>query len=358
MDPANRSSSRSPVPVFALSHRLLAYASSSPSAIPSASQEPLNVKDMRRFSSSANPSANPGPESSGSSASFGFGPAGLEQITAITRADVGHAALKVGETVFNGMKYFGGIALEAAKNRVASGQPFGVGIRNQHTRSSSGRESSSGSGGRFVSRSAPEHLSVHDETEPKLRRSSSTLIGDPHGHPTKVAPSTKPSRERGHHVTVIDLAPLYNRHNVSKIDEIQVSTSQPAVKIEFSADGTSVGVALRDGHSMKVFKLKPSPHIVTPSFKENVDEGGEIEYQASTATQVYNLRRGRTSAVVECIVWAMDGRYVGVGTMSRTVHVYAVNPYGGKSDLRSHLEGRIRNVEVMVRIISLFGLSF
>lgn len=338
----------SPAPVFALSHRLLAYASSSPSAISSFSQDPLNVKDTRRFSSSTNASAPSGQESSVSSSPFGFAP-GLEQIAAI---DVGHAALKVGETVFNGMKYFGGIALEAAKNRVASGQSFGVGIRNQ--RPNSGRDNSSG--GRLVSRSAPDHLTVRDETEQKLRRSSSTLIGDPHSHPTKVAPSTKPSRERGHLVTVVDLAPLCKQHEVTKIEEIRVSTSQPAVKIEFSADGTSVGVALRNGHSMKVFKLKPSPDFLTSSSKDKAVEGGEVEYPRST-TQLYNLYRGRTSAVVECIVWAKDGRYIGCGTMNRTIHIYAVNPYGGKSDLRSHLEGRIRNVETVVSAICLPCLS-
>jgi hypothetical protein len=127
------------------------------------------------------------------------------------------------------------------------------------------------------------------------------------------------------------------------------------MKIEFSANGTSIGIALRDGHSMKVFKLNPSPHIVTPSLKNEGGEGGEIEHQRSTATQVYNLHRGRTSAVIDSIVWGKDERYVGIGTMNRTVHVYAINPYGGKSDLRSHLEGRIRNVEAAVCTIPPVG---
>jgi hypothetical protein len=43
---------------------------------------------------------------------------------------------------------------------------------------------------------------------------------------------------------------------------------------------------------MKVFKLKPSPHTVTPSVKDEGGEGGEVESQRSTATQVYNLHRG------------------------------------------------------------------
>jgi hypothetical protein len=115
--------------------------------------------------------------------------------------------------------------------------------------------------------------------------------------------------------------------------------------LKFSADGTSIRVALRDGHAMKVFKLKLSPHTVTPSVN---DERGEIEYQRSTATQVYNLHRGWTSAIIESIGQRTDDML----GWAETVHVYAVNPYGGKSDLRSHLEGRIRSVEAVVRNIS------
>ena len=249
--------------------------------------------------------------------------------------------------MFSGMKHFGGIALEAAKNRVVSGQPFGV---TGHRRSSSGRVDS-GIGGRFVSRSAPDHISVHNEggTEEKPRQSSSTS-----NSPTKVAPATKSGRERGHYVTIVDLAPLVNQHEASKIDELMVSSSQPAVRIEFSADGTSIGVALRDGHSTRIFKLKPSPRIAARSSKVNTDEGGEAGYERGTAPRVYNLFRGLTSAVIESIVWAKDGQYIGVGTMNRTAHIYAINQYGGKPDLRSHLEGRIRNVETSVRTSFLF----
>jgi hypothetical protein len=239
------------------------------------------------------------------------------------------------------MKHFGGMALEAAKNHVVSSQTFGMGIGNRRPGGSGG----AGGGGRFVSRSAPDHLSVHDATEQQPRPSSSTSIGDIHSHPTKVSPSTNSSRERGHRVTIVDLAPLRNRRKISKVDEILVSSSQPVTKLEFSADGTSIGVALRDGHSVKVFKLKPSPYIAT---KDKADEEGEPEHYRGSATQVYDLQRGRTSAVIESIAWAMDGRYVGIGTMNRTVHIYAVNPYGGKPDLRNHLEGRIRNVDAIV----------
>ena len=68
---------------------------------------------------------------------------------------------------------------------------------------------------------------------------------------------------------------------------------------------------------------------------------------------MYDLRRGRTSATVEGVELADDSRWIAVGTRKRTVHIFPTNPYGGKPDHRSHLEGRVRNpidlVSVSVR---------
>ncbi|KAF8958197.1 hypothetical protein BDZ97DRAFT_68151 [Flammula alnicola] len=64
-------------------------------------------------------------------------------------------------------------------------------------------------------------------------------------------------------------------------------------------------------------------------------------------TQVYDLYRGRTAAVVEDLDWARDGRWLAVGTWNRTIHIFPVNPYGGKSDIRSHMDGRVRNVDII-----------
>ena len=64
--------------------------------------------------------------------------------------------------------------------------------------------------------------------------------------------------------------------------------------------------------------------------------------------RMYNLRRGRTSAVVEGINASADGRRIAVGMRKWTVRVFAVNPYGGEPDTRSHLEGRVQNVSELV----------
>ncbi|KAF8315030.1 hypothetical protein DL93DRAFT_964688 [Clavulina sp. PMI_390] len=63
---------------------------------------------------------------------------------------------------------------------------------------------------------------------------------------------------------------------------------------------------------------------------------------------VYDLVRGMTKGRVESIVWSHDERWVGVGTASGTLHIFATNPYGGPPDEDSHLDGRVRNVQQFV----------
>ena len=70
-----------------------------------------------------------------------------------------------------------------------------------------------------------------------------------------------------------------------------------------------------------------------------------------SATQVYKLHCGYTTAVMEGFDWARDGRWTALGTRNRKVHVFAVNPYGGSPDVKSHLEARVRNVELVVRCV-------
>jgi len=91
--------------------------------------------------------------------------------------DVGQAAPEVGESVFSGMKFLGGIALDATKSRVtgklgadSSGMPEGRVGGYGHARSASHTEETrirSGPGGRFASRSAPDKAgamsSDHDQ---------------------------------------------------------------------------------------------------------------------------------------------------------------------------------------------------
>lgn len=81
--------------------------------------------------------------------------------------------------------------------------------------------------------------------------------------------------------------------------------------------------------------------------------------EANVPWHAYDLRRGRTSGVIEAVNYSGDGRWAGVCTRKRTVHIFATNPYGGKSDEASHVEGRMRNVNKYVSTCAIisFGID-
>ncbi|KAF8964962.1 hypothetical protein BDZ97DRAFT_1918662 [Flammula alnicola] len=267
-----------PHPVFALSHRLPAYTSPSPPLLA------VSSKASRRFSSSSTASGPSNAASSLSSSPFGLG-VGLGMITNMTQADVGRAALKVGESVFSGMKFIGGMALEAAKSRVGSGPEGRVGaFVSPPLRRGDGRGAGAGGSGRFLSRSAPDNLVAGGDATQMLRerRYSNALNvsgwdqrggpnssgtgspNSPNPHLTTVAPHTKSIAENGHYITVVDLSSLFSGMQgapPTKIDEFSASRSQPVADLQFSKDGTSVAVVLRNGHSVRVFKLHPTPSV-------------------------------------------------------------------------------------------------
>ena len=300
------------------------------------------------------------------------------KVTNMTQAELGQAALKVGETVLGGMKLLGGMAYDAAKSRVSGGS----GDVGRFTRGGEGFVSG-GVGGRFVSRSAPDTSEGDEGAAQRLRErrfsNASTVSGH---HITTVAPSTKSttSASGGYHITVLDLSSLLisagkeaassvtNVVPPIKIDEFMSSRSQPVAALHFSADGTSLAVIQRDGYVVKTFKIRPVASVVLSSGifgGSKMDNGetemrkrwsGHLHQQTSNSVKMYILRRGRTSAVVEGADWSKDGRWLAIGTRKRTVHVFPVNPYGGQADIASHLEGRVRNVDVIVRFVSLFDL--
>ncbi|KAJ6574111.1 hypothetical protein B0H19DRAFT_1063111 [Mycena capillaripes] len=77
----------------------------------------------------------------------------------------------------------------------------------------------------------------------------------------------------------------------------------------------------------------------------HVFEAGAPTAETLAPAHLYALRRGRTGAVVESVASARDGRFVALVTRRRTVHVFAVNLYGGRADVRNHLGARVRDAE-------------
>ncbi|RHZ52086.1 hypothetical protein Glove_465g41 [Diversispora epigaea] len=62
---------------------------------------------------------------------------------------------------------------------------------------------------------------------------------------------------------------------------------------------------------------------------------------------VYKLSRGYTDAIVGegGVDWSGDSRWCAVASGRGTVHVFAINPYGGPAHVPSHIKGWVNNVD-------------
>ncbi|KAG6917081.1 hypothetical protein DXG01_003970 [Tephrocybe rancida] len=278
-----------PRPIYALSHRLLAYAS-----IPSSSPTSIAPRNSPHLQHQHH--------------------------------QLQTAAQTAAQSVWGGMRTLGGLAVSAARSRMGSvdlnmspaggvGAGPGVGV------------------GRFFSRSAPERRGRVDGGtggEREREREVSVSPGDG-GGVNAVAGATV--------VTVLDLAPLLRGGGAGRkpetVLEIAVERDRPLSRLSFTADGCSLGAVPRDGTGVRVYSIRPQPHSSLPA----------SEKKEGSAWATYHLRRGRTSAVVENLEWSKDGRWVAMGTRKGTIHLFGTNPYGGKLDVRSHWEGRVRNVD-------------
>ncbi|KAG1787184.1 uncharacterized protein HD556DRAFT_1410590 [Suillus plorans] len=306
----NHASHDYPAPIFALSHRILAYASLPPRAdshVGAVSQPRTRLRS---------PSSTLG----------------------ISHA----AALKVGGTVLSGVKSLGGIAYSAAaeyaKSRAGAGD---------QSRVAQGQTSvMSGVSNLFFSRSAPAASSGHsDPTE--VTSLSPALFPNTQDRQEEVE-----TLSSGYHITVLDLASLLSGDSPSVriISEFVAFKHQPVSSLKFTLDGTSLLVSPRDGQAVRTFQIRPTASVLLPTDPEKYAGdhqialvGRQFNAEQSSPWHMYNLRRGRTTAVIDGIEVSADGRWVAFGTRKATVHVFAINPYGGKPDLRSHMENRVRN---------------
>ena len=323
--------------VFALSGRLLAYVSSPPlpaSPDTASSRRPQTQTQTHNRSTSG-----------------GFG-AGVH----LTQADLSHMAMKVGGSVLSGMKSLGEKAYSAAMSRagIIMERDIAAGGGISGTREESDEPRMSGVG-RFFSRSAPT-ASNHERpypTSPNIDPKSDRDELGGHSLPDHV-PTVAPHAfgfhspfKTGHYVTVLDLASLSGGSvgKPRKVAEFLASKHQSITRLSFSRDGNSIMVSPKDGQVLQIFQLRPAAVVS----KVSLDTGkGEPAFRRDVPWHMYNLRRGRTTAVVEGVDWAEDGRWIAIGTRKRTIHVFAVNPFGGNPDLRSHTEGRVRNYTELV----------
>ncbi|KAF8587051.1 hypothetical protein K439DRAFT_1631042 [Ramaria rubella] len=154
---------------------------------------------------------------------------------------------------------------------------------------------------------------------------------------TQVDFDTVPDNDHAAWVTVLDLMPLLSAGQSPRrvAHFAPFPPEHPGVsRLTFSGVGATpmLSVAPTNGQRIAVFQIRVSPA-----------RGRGAEADMEMPWHWYDLRRGLTSARVDNVVWEKAGRWVGVATGRRTIHVFPTNPYGGKPDERSHLAAQIHN---------------
>lgn len=319
-----------PRPVFALSGRLLAFAS------PHSSADPL-----------------PGLDSHSAHVTSGLR-------SSVTPGDVGQAAIRFGGTVYSGVKALGGLAFNVAKNKA-----FGDSTPSQSPVSST-KSTDERRGSGISALFKPTQDTRRQRTASPIEATEATTMMQSVLTALPSLPGSSDYTSR--RITVIDLLPLLTSceppTEPEVVTEIVVPRSQPIAKLSFSSDGTRLAVSSKDGHTIRVYDIHPTckavRRVLTGSWN-GLDSGYTDDLRSLihaglhpgqfTPVHLYDLQRGRTNAVIENISWNDDMRWVAVGSRKRTVHVFPVNPYGGRPDDSSHLEGHVKNITEFVSLL-------
>ncbi|GAC95269.1 hypothetical protein PHSY_002844 [Pseudozyma hubeiensis SY62] len=103
--------------------------------------------------------------------------------------------------------------------------------------------------------------------------------------------------------------------------------------VSFSPCGRMLLTADALGHAFHVFELPLSGTFGIPATPSSMP----------AVLHRYKLMRGITTADVVNAQWSPDSQWIAVGTHSGTVHVYAVNPFGGVPSIANHVQAKIRN---------------
>ncbi|KIJ49869.1 hypothetical protein M422DRAFT_44663 [Sphaerobolus stellatus SS14] len=170
-------------------------------------------------------------------------------------------------------------------------------------------------------------------------------------------------------VTVLDLNPLLSGTSPRLITSFapfpsssslhlplqstSASSPSPVGHIAFTNPPGSLpllSVAPKDGTKVSLFQIRSGPNLGSAVIDAGNAGLGKSEVPqvkgSGAAVQLpwhwYDLQRGVTSARIESVVGDKVGKWVAVGTGRRTVHIFAPNPYGGKPT-RSHLSPKVLN---------------
>ncbi|KZS98299.1 hypothetical protein SISNIDRAFT_481055 [Sistotremastrum niveocremeum HHB9708] len=237
-------------------------------------------------------------------------------------------AVRAGQGLLSGVKTLGGIALAVAAGK-------------------SGEASERTSGlGQWFSRSAPAESplsstlgsSPSPPTRAIRRRDSSHAI-------PPISPAFLGGEERsGNWISILDLS-SGTFQAPREVHRFSVAEGNQSIhNLAWDSSGTLLSCSLAEGQAVMIYAIRPKPSFNTQSLSSpQTKTKPKRERQDGLPWHLYDLRRGHTTASIMTLSSSIDGRWMAAGTHRGTIHVFAINPYGGPAHISSHIEGRVQN---------------
>lgn len=113
-------------------------------------------------------------------------------------------------------------------------------------------------------------------------------------------------------------------------------SGNPTTLVRFSPCGRMILTADSLGHAFHVFELPLAGMF-----------GNSAHRCSASVLHRYKLMRGITTADAVGAEWSPDAQWITVGTHSGTVHIYAINPFGGVPIIANHVQGKVKNPQVL-----------
>ncbi|CAF3039158.1 unnamed protein product [Rotaria sp. Silwood2] len=132
-------------------------------------------------------------------------------------------------------------------------------------------------------------------------------------------------------VTIVDTIKLFGStvHDERQnwiIAHFQAHT-EPIGYLQFNPSGHLLVTCDTSGHYFNVLEIQVSPYRCTRTYIKHL----------------YTLFRGDTDCRVSHMTFTTDSRWLAVSTKRGTTHLFAINPYGGVANVRTHTKNYVVN---------------
>jgi hypothetical protein len=138
-----------------------------------------------------------------------------------------------------------------------------------------------------------------------------------------------------------------NNHNTSNINiNNNGSTTSNSITKSHSISSSSVIAHFRPHtHAISCLTFNPAGTLLLSASKQGHTFHVFSILTSSTAhvAHLYSLSRGITDAQVVDCQFSVDSTWCAVSTARGTTHLYAINPYGDKPDINSHVHNKVSN---------------